>query len=134
VIEHVAGTLLSSEDADYVAKALDLLRGILTDQGSRPTPRLDAVAEKLRRTVAKTGVSGPKTGADARFVASQGNSADHQGYAFVDTDQAARILGCSTNNVRDLARRGALPARQAGGRWIFDAEAVMRRAERRTHT
>jgi hypothetical protein len=131
MIERVAGTLLSPEDAEYVANALLLLRDLLTRNGSRPTGRLDAVTDRLRRT---TGVKAQNASPNARIVGAQTDSGDDSWHATIDTSQAARILGISGNGVRDLSRRGRLPARRVGGRWVYPVEAVMRRAERRTHT
>lgn len=131
MIERFAGTLLSPDDADYVTRALELLRELLCKQGSRPTPRLDSVTDQLRKAGVKSGVSALKAGTNARVVGPVADSGDDPLYALVDTGQAASILACSANNVRDLARRGTLPARRAGGRWVYDAQAVLARAERR---
>lgn len=42
----------------------------------------------------------------------------------IDAQEAARRLGCSRRNVTALARRGSLPGRHVGGRWLFDPEDV----------
>jgi Helix-turn-helix domain len=49
----------------------------------------------------------------------------------VDSTEAGAILGISGHGARALARRGVLPAYRAGGRWLFPANEVVRRAERR---
>jgi hypothetical protein len=49
----------------------------------------------------------------------------------IDSTEAGRILGISGHGARALARRGVLPAYRAGGRWLFPANEVVRRAERR---
>ncbi|MCV7005659.1 helix-turn-helix domain-containing protein [Mycobacterium gordonae] len=49
----------------------------------------------------------------------------------LDTGEAAAILGIGPNGVRDLVRRGKLPAHRAGGRLLLPALPVVERAERR---
>jgi hypothetical protein len=130
MIERIAGTLLAPDDADYVFRALKLLSELLGKQGSRPTPRLAEVTAKLGKTVAQADVSGRKTDATARNQGPQADSSDDFGYALISSAEAANILGCSPGNVRDLRRRGVLPARSSGGRWLYKASDVVRRAER----
>jgi excisionase family DNA binding protein len=51
---------------------------------------------------------------------------------WIDTDEAAGLLGVSPSRVRQLARDGALRARRVGGRWQVDAGAVrLREGSRR---
>ncbi|WP_433613781.1 helix-turn-helix domain-containing protein [Prescottella agglutinans] len=80
----------------------------------------------LQSAIAAACVS--RAGGGARKLAGQSRAASLLGHEFVDTVTAASILGCSPGNVRDLARRGTLPARQVGGRWLVSADAVHARA------
>jgi hypothetical protein len=127
-IERVEGTLLSPEDVDYNVRALELLQAVLRQIGSAPQPKLVAYTERL---CSKSGVNRQNASPNARFIAGQPDSLHHDEYATVDTSQAARILGITPNGVRDLHRRGRLPARRDGGRWAYPVDAVMRRAEHR---
>lgn len=127
-IEKVSGVLLDASDADYLARAMKLLAALLAKQDSRPSPRLVDLERRLSRassdaTRSTTGgyVSGAKDSADRDALSA---------YEFVDTERAANILGCTPGNVRDLARRGRLPAIRSGGRWLYPAAAVVARAER----
>ncbi|SOX53703.1 DNA-binding protein [Mycobacterium ahvazicum] len=131
MIERVAGTLITPDDADYVLRALQLLTDLLGKQGSRPTPRLAAVTDRIAKTVVSTDVSRPNVSGNVRNPRVQPNSGDDTGYALIDTAAAARILGCTPGNVRDLRRRGVLSGYRVGGRWAYPAEAVMRRAAER---
>lgn len=45
--------------------------------------------------------------------------------------EASAQLGVSPQRVRQLVQGGLLPARRIGGRWVFDSEALARRAEAR---
>lgn len=126
MIERVAGILLAPTDAQYILDALDAL---LRDR--RPSPQLSVFIDRLRKTVAKSGVSNVGAGADARDVGVQPDSVDHAPYDVLDTDEAAAVLGITANGVRDLARRKAIPAHRAGGRWLYPAAAVVARAERK---
>lgn len=125
MIERLSGIVLDVVDAQYLVEALDAL---LVDR--RPSARLVQFISQLRKSVAKSGVSGQNAGVDARLVGVQEDSAHYALYDVVDTCEAAAILGITANGVRDLARRKALPAHRAGGRWLFPAAAVVARAER----
>ncbi len=48
----------------------------------------------------------------------------------IPTSVAARLLGCSARNVRDLCSRGVLTGTRAGGRWHVDRVEVQARATR----
>lgn len=124
--ELVAGVLLSPDEARYAVAAFDALLG----DGRRATPRLAAFIDKLRKSGAPRQVSGALSGADARVVAPELDSLHATVYDLVDSSEAARILGITNSGVRDLCRRGALPGRRAGGRWVIPVAAVVARAER----
>ncbi|MBM4726057.1 DNA-binding protein [Rhodococcus sp. ABRD24] len=65
-----------------------------------------------------------QTDASARKLAEQSASSPLLGHEFVDTITAAEVLGCSPANVRYLVRRGTLPGRRVGNRWLVSADAV----------
>ena len=44
-------------------------------------------------------------------------------------EQVAKVLGCSTKTVEDLARRGELTGIKPGGAWVFPAGALARRLD-----
>jgi excisionase family DNA binding protein len=126
VIE-VSGVLLSPEDARF---AVEAFAALLRDR--RPSAQLADFVERLRnRTDAAAGVSGRGAGEHARNVALQSDSQHRAPYDVLDSAEVAAIVGISPNGVRDLARRGRLPARRAGRRWLFPAPAVIAYAERR---
>ncbi|WP_235849654.1 helix-turn-helix domain-containing protein [Mycolicibacterium doricum] len=127
----MSGVLLDAEEADYVARALDLLARLLAGQRSHPAARLAAVTAKLRKSTDKTGDSTQSVSESAREFAAQRDSMHDPAYATMGTGDAARILGITPNGARDLARRRRIPARRTGTRWLFDAAAVIVEAERR---
>ncbi|WP_298210402.1 helix-turn-helix domain-containing protein [Ferrimicrobium sp.] len=44
----------------------------------------------------------------------------------LDSDAAARLLGCSRSHVQSLARDGIIPANRApNGRWVFSRQALV---------
>jgi excisionase family DNA binding protein len=147
VIQRVAGVLLDADEATYLCHALDLLAQLMAEQRdvhgqptpSQPTPRLVATTAKLRRTVASLALRDPAPddgrcpeppAQTASLRAPQRDSVD-AGPHDLGTGEAARIIGCTPGNVRDLARRGRLAATDTGTRWRFDSAAVTDYAARR---
>lgn len=131
MIEHLRGTFLAHPDDDYVHRALKLLAEMLGKNGSQPTQRLHEVTTRIGKSVALSDVSRRNASGNVRIPGGQGNSWEDTAHAVLNTTQAARILQCTPANVRDLARRQVLPARRSGGRWVYPAEAVQRRAAER---
>lgn len=127
--------LLDADDADYLARALAMLPPLLTETRRTPAPRLLAVIAAFTKTSAaavdsarnaiRTDSGGPGC------ASTPPDPGEPEPYAStVDTATAARILGISPSAVRQLAQRGRLPARRPAGRWLYDAAAVVARAER----
>jgi hypothetical protein len=126
VIEQVAGVLLAPADAKYV---LDAFESLLTDR--RPSAQLADFIARLRKTAEASCVSARETAAGVRKLGAQHDPSHYAPCDVLDTNQAAAILGISASGVRDLGSRGVLPRQRAGGRWLYPAPAVVRRAERR---
>lgn len=131
MIQRFTGVLLDTEEAGYVARALDLLAQLLAGQRSQPTPKLASVTAKLHKAAENASASGRTGSISGSLRATQHDSDNDADYATVGTGEAARILGCTPGNVRDLARRGRLTVTHTGTRWRFDAQAVIALAERR---
>lgn len=127
-IQRVSGILVSPDDAAYLAGALDHLCKVIRDNGQQPRPRLESLHTKLRKTSVVTGVSASTVSA---CCASAEDSGDDAEYGTVTTAEAARIIGRTPGNVRDLARRSRIRAQHPRGRWMFDAADVERYAEDR---
>lgn len=121
--------LLDSNDAAYVAEALSRFFKVLSDQGSRPSQQLVDTQSKLRKAAVSASVSVQNEGPRVRSLGQHHDPPQGGLYDLVDSVAAARILGCTPANVRDLARRGRLPAHRAGSRWLYPAAAVVERAE-----
>lgn len=120
------GVVLEVSEAAVLVAAID---DLCLRTGRQPSGRLGVILAKMRKSVAKTGDSTPKT------ASLRDNSADpgeHCAYDLVSTGEAARILGCTPNNVRDLRRRGQLPAHHTGTRWLYPLRVVAARANKHT--
>ncbi|AUM17200.1 MULTISPECIES: helix-turn-helix domain-containing protein [Rhodococcus] len=114
----VAGLLLDTADARFLAACLEQLLRLLAERRLQPTPRVRALA-RLLTSATDSGRGTPEPApADDLSVSS---------HELVDTVTAARILGCTPENVRSLCRRGRLDAQQAGGRWLIPVTAVHER-------
>jgi excisionase family DNA binding protein len=132
--------LLDPAEAADVVRALDLLADVLgklrDERGNRtpsaPSPRLVAITDKLRKASRTADDSPPSDSGNVRVFAPQHIPVDSRGHAAVmGTGAAARTLGVTPGAVRDLARRGRIPAAYTGTRWQFDAAAVVHLAEYR---
>lgn len=121
-IRVTGAVLLAASDARTITEALDLFARMLALQGSRLTPRLDT----LRRELAGASVS--DTGDHARTPVPQSNCLPLSAHDLIGSAEVAELLQCTANNARDLARRQVLPAHRAGGRWLFEKDAVRLRA------
>ena len=122
--------LLEPSEADYLARALVLLQQLLVENRSQPTPRLQQVTAQLARCAEHGSAAGSNGSDNCRTRASDTDGGEYRDYATVTAAEAARILECGERNVRDLARRGRIPARRSGGVWLLDAGAVEARAQR----
>ncbi len=123
--------VLDSSDASYLAEALGRLSDALAEHGLRPSEQLSAMRVKLAKACANASDASKDTSVDVSKVGAQWDSAHTAAYDLVDSNEAARILGCTPANVRDLARRGRLPRHRAGGRWVYPARSVEQLAARR---
>jgi excisionase family DNA binding protein len=137
--------LLDPAEVDFIARALEQFAQLMAerrDHNGNPTPskpsaRLSAMTEKLRRAVASLAVT-DSTADHGQPENRQSESASvrapqrdpvHGGRHDIGTGEAARYLGITPNAVRDAARRKRLPARHTGTRWVFDAAAVADHAQ-----
>jgi excisionase family DNA binding protein len=123
--------LLDADEAEYLSRALVLLQQLLRDNRSQPTPRLQTVTAKLTRCAANSSSGGRNGSNGSTSRAPEAKIGHDAGYALLSTGEAARLLDCGERNVRDLAARGRIAARRAGGRWLLDAAAVEQRAQRK---
>lgn len=127
-IRAVEGVMLSVRDAKDLADAISHLGALAAERGSRLTARMVDL-----RTQLLTAISDGGTDDDARTSVPQGDWMPLSAHDLLDTATAARLLGCTTGNVRDLARRGTLPAHRTGGRWLLEADAVHRHVQHLRH-
>ncbi|MFI8773743.1 helix-turn-helix domain-containing protein [Gordonia sp. NPDC062954] len=120
----VRGVILSGDDALFLAAALRVLDQLSGRSGLGARTRV----RELERQLARSGEcsEAPTTEQTPDTVVSLSHSD-----GTIGTDQAARLLGCSRENVRGLCRRGALPAIQVAGRWQIPADAVTDRLTER---
>ncbi|MFG1785684.1 helix-turn-helix domain-containing protein [Rhodococcus oryzae] len=117
-VQRLDGVFLSPDDARTLADALAYCEDALIKTGRQWTPRM----QRLRSALAAACVS--RTDGGARKLADRPRLAPLLGHEFVDTATAAEVLGCTPANVRYLVRRGTLPGRRVGGRWLVSADAI----------
>lgn len=122
--------LLDSNEARYVAEALARFLVVLGEHGLRASPTLLDAEARLRKAAVGASDSTRSASGGASGVGGHLSSSHSGVYDLVDSVEAAAILGCTPANVRDLARRGRLPAHRAGRGWVYPAQAVAERAER----
>lgn len=134
MIESLRGVFLDPEDADYVGRALDLLRQQLRQNNTAPSAKLDAVTTRIMKAAENARPARTNARPNASASQSQQDSTDDPVYGWITSNEAARILGCTPGNVRDRARRQTIPAHRAGGRWVYPSEAIVRMAEPTQHS
>lgn len=117
-VRRLDGVYLSPEVAKDVADALAYCEDALIKTGRQWTPKMRRIQSNLVAACVS------QTDASARKLADKARSSPLLGHEFVDTITAAEVLGCSPANVRYLVRRGKLPGRRVGNRWLVSADAV----------
>lgn len=117
-VRRLDGVYLSPEVAKDVADALAYCEDALIKTGRQWTPKMRRIQSDLVAACVS------QTDASARKLADKPRSSPLLGHEFVDTITAAEVLGCSPANVRYLVRRGTLPGRRVGNRWLVSADAV----------
>ncbi len=117
--------LLTPAAAATVVAGLRALEQLGRTRGARLTPALQAICAQLDEAAAPTDAP---TDAYARTSVPAAPWLPLSSHDLLSSEEAADLLGCSPSNVRDLARRGALPAHRSGGRWLLERDAVELRA------
>ena len=122
---HVA---LTAAAAGELVAAVDVLEQLAHDRGQRLTPTMQAIRAGL------AAATGAGTGAHARTQELHSipvHTAPREP-GTVDTTTAATELGITPSGVRDLVRRGRLPAVRRAGRWWIDPNDIAALSDSRT--
>lgn len=98
--------ILDQADAINVGRALAYLDRTQRRTGGTLAPALREIMDEIAANF----------GSSAYVEQATDECVRHE---FIDAEEAARILGCSPRNARDLAKRGRLPGRKLAGRWQF---------------
>lgn len=115
--------LITAADARIVAEAIELLGGLLRPQGSKLTPAIRQLADRLAAAGRDADVTPGVTS-----LASLPIDGHDDGHDLLTANAAAAMLGVTPGAVRALAVRGTLRAHRLGDRWLFDGESVRERA------
>lgn len=118
-----AAVLLTPGAARVLVELVQRYGEHLRTRGARFTPAVAALLAQLEEVTADGSPA-----ADARTPVPPAPWLPLSVHDLVSTVEAAAVLGCTPSNVRDLARRGALPAHRTGGRWLLERDAVQLRA------
>lgn len=127
VTELVGGEVLLHRDG--VRYAEQAMRAAFVSQrrnGLPSPPAAVALYRALHTAVGRLQASGCGS-AELPPLAVAGSST---GMDTMTAPAAARLLGCTDRNVRDLCARGVLTGTRAGGRWHVDRVEVQARATR----
>lgn len=129
----IRGVYIDADDAVMVVRLLgdydEHLRSIPNGRPLGPRPlRLKA---ELAAASARVSGQPSNVSSNVSLTVTVTDSVQDPVYALIDSGQAAAVLGCTPGNVRDLARRGRLAARRAGGRWVYSLLDVERIAAER---
>jgi hypothetical protein len=118
-IQRFAGVVLDLDEARYLVEALEHASRV-----ARPAPRVADITRRLRSACG----SANKNARRGALPADLGQLHAHD---LLTAGEVARIIGCTTSNVRYLRSRNHLPARRVGSRWLYPAEPVVVYAERK---
>lgn len=131
----LVGVYLDPADAGLLVRLIDdyssHLRGSV--DGRALGNRVVALRAELDRANARVSARSSNVSSNVSPVGAQRDTAQIDVYAFIDSRQAAAVLGISPSGVRDLARRGRLVSRKAGGRWVYSLADAERIATERAH-
>lgn len=131
----LVGIYLDPADAGLLVRLIDdyssHLRGSV--DGRALGNRVVALRAELDRANARVSARSSSVSSNVSPVGAQRDTAQIDVYAFIDSRQAAAVLGISPSGVRDLARRGRLVSRKAGGRWVYSLADAERIAAERAH-
>ncbi|WP_064443355.1 helix-turn-helix domain-containing protein [Rhodococcus sp. YH3-3] len=131
----LVGVYLDPADAGLLVRLIDdyssHLRGSV--DGRALGNRVVALRAELDRANARVSARPTNVSSNVSPVGAQRDTAQIDVYAFIDSRQAAAVLGISPSGVRDLARRGRLVSRKAGGRWVYSLADAERIAAERAH-
>lgn len=122
----IDGVVLDADTAAFLGAALRQLIRALERLSQRPVPRVFDLERQLSSSATSSADASAQQSLDTAGAVSTTN--------LLDTDSAAAILHCTSENVRGLCRRGSLPAQRVAGRWLIPADAVHYRAETRRET
>ncbi|TWS26620.1 helix-turn-helix domain-containing protein [Tsukamurella sputi] len=120
------GVLLDEADVTLLAGMLRAATSRMNAAWSPPAQLLTArICDAAARFESPTRDAGVTKSIDS------GGSGTPLPHDLLDSAETARILGIKPHAARALARRGTVPAYRVGERWLYPAQDVVRRAERR---
>ena len=123
------GVIVTDEDLDFLAAAIEEQHQLLARYGLAPSARLNQVTAILRRAAKlQTRQHGSVRATDRD---GGGRDAVLREHDLLDTAEAGRYLSISADGVRAHVRRGRLPASRAGGRILIAARDLVAFAEAR---
>jgi hypothetical protein len=120
------GVFITADDAALLADVLDTACRTM-----RPSARVADLARRLRQTVDRAAPASDGANGSANARAPQPDPGDIRAHDLLTAGDAARVIECTTANIRYLREHGHLPAHRAGSRWLYPAAAVVDYAERR---
>ncbi|TWS29008.1 helix-turn-helix domain-containing protein [Tsukamurella conjunctivitidis] len=123
------GLHLDPADVQFLATLLESMRQRLARNGVTASAQASTFIEQIRSAADRFGEQ--KRSADVTEDAAATADGSALPHDLLTTAEAAAILGIGAAGVRQLGRRGTLTGYRVGGRWLFAAADVVRRAERR---
>lgn len=131
----LVGVYLDPEAAGLLVRIInDYDAALRAAPGGRVLGRkVMGLRDELDRANARVRTRSSNVSSNVSQVGVQHDPAQSEVYAFIDSRQAAAVLGISPSGVRDLARRGRLVSRKAGGRWVYSLADAERIAAERAH-
>jgi len=122
---------LDAEDAALIVRLIDAHAEVTRSTGRQLGPSVVRLRAELERASVRVNARGANVNANVSGTDREQSTPDRDLYAFVDSAQAAAILGITPGGIRYRARTGQIASRKAGGRWLYSAADAERIAAER---
>ncbi|WP_326602357.1 helix-turn-helix domain-containing protein [Rhodococcus sp. PD04] len=125
---------LDAADAALIVRLIDAHADAIRPTGRQLGRSVVRLRAELERASVRVNARGANVNANVSGTDREQPLGHAEVHAFIDSAQAAAVLGISPGGVRYRARNGQIASRKAGGRWVYslaDTERIAAERARR---